>query len=65
MKIFTFAAKKIDEKQKPADIYDTCWFGVLVLVDYCLVKVSLVVSVWLICTKVFPSIFCVSIISCP
>ena len=30
MKIFTFAAKKIDEKQKSADIYDTCWFGVLV-----------------------------------
>ena len=65
MKIFTFAAKKIDEKQKPAGINDTCWFVVLVLVDYCLVKVSLVVSVWLICTKVFPSIFCVSIISCP
>ena len=43
MKIFTFTVKKIDEKQKPADIYDTCWFGVLV--DYCLMKVSLVVSV--------------------
>lgn len=63
MKIFTFTIKKIDEKQKPADIYDTRWFDVLV--DYCLMKVSLVVSVWLICTKVFPSIFCVSIISCP
>lgn len=63
MKIFTFTVKKIDEKQKPADIYDTRWFDVLV--DYCLMKVSLVVSVWLICTKVFPSIFCVSIISCP
>ena len=63
MKIFTFTVKKIDEKQKPADIYDTRWFGVLV--DYCLMKVSRVVSVWLICTKVFPSIFCVSIISCP
>jgi hypothetical protein len=37
MKIFTFAAKKIDSKLKPADIYDTRWFGVLVLVDYCLV----------------------------
>ena len=37
MKIFTFAVKKIDEKQKPADICDTRWFGVLVLVDYCLV----------------------------
>ena len=65
MKIFTFAVKKIDNKQKPANTDDIRWFGVLVLVDYCLVKVSLVVSVWLICTKVFPSIFCVSIISCP
>ncbi len=65
MKIFTFAAKKIDSKLKPANTDDIRWFGVLVLVDYCLVKVSLVVSVWLICTKVFPSIFCVSIISCP
>ena len=63
MKIFTFAAKKIDNKQKPANTDDIRWFGVLM--DYCLVKVSLVVSVWLICTKVFPSIFCVSIISCP
>lgn len=65
MKIFTFAAKKIDSKLKPANTDDIRWFGVLVLVDYCSVKVSLVVSVWLICTKVFPSIFCVSIISCP
>ena len=65
MKIFTFAAKKIDSKLKPANIDDIRWFVVLVLVDYCLMKVSLVVSVWLICTKVFPSIFCVSIISCP
>ena len=65
MKIFTFAVKKIDSKLKPANTDDIRWFGVLVLVDYCLVKVSLVVSVWLICTKVFPSIFCVSIISCP
>ena len=65
MKIFSFAAKKIDSKLKPANTDDIRWFGVLVLVDYCLVKVSLVVSVWLICTKVFPSIFCVSIISCP
>ena len=65
MKIFTFAAKKIDSKLKPANTDDIRWFGVLVLVDYCLMKVSLVVSVWLICTKVFPSIFCVSIISCP
>ena len=65
MKIFTFAAKKIDSKLKPANTDDIRWFVVLVLVDYCLMKVSLVVSVWLICTKVFPSIFCVSIISCP
>ena len=65
MKIFTFAVKKIDNKQKPANTDDIRWFGVLVLVDYCLMKVSLVVSVWLICTKVFPSIFCVSIIFCP
>ena len=65
MKIFTFAVKKVDSKLKPANTDDIRWFGVLVLVDYCLVKVSLVVSVWLICTKVFPSIFCVSIISCP
>ena len=65
MKIFTFAAKKIDSKLIPANTDDIRWFVVLVLVDYCLMKVSLVVSVWLICTKVFPSIFCVSIISCP
>ena len=65
MKNIYFCREKNDEKQKPADIYDIRWFVVLVLVDYCLVKVSLVVSVWLICTKVFPSIFCVSIISCP
>ncbi len=65
MKIFTFAVKKIDSKLKPANTDDIRWFVVLVLVDYCLMKVSLVVSVWLICTKVFPSIFCVSIISCP
>ena len=32
-----FCCQKINEKQKPADIYDTRWFGVLVLVDYCLV----------------------------
>ena len=37
MKIFTFAVKKIDNKQKPANIDDTRWFLVLVLVDYCLV----------------------------
>ena len=58
-----FCCEKIDNKQKPANTDDIRWFGVLV--DYCLMKVSLVVSVWLICTKVFPSIFCVSIISCP
>ena len=54
MKIFTFAVKKIDEKQKPADIYDTRWFGVLVLVDYCLVKVYLAESSVLVCIIVFP-----------
>ena len=52
MKIFTFAVKKIDEKQKPADIYDTRWFGVLV--DYCLVKVYLAESSALVCIIVFP-----------
>ena len=37
MKIFSFAAKKIDSKLKPANTDDIRWFGVLVLVDYCLV----------------------------
>ena len=35
--IYFCREKKFDEEQKPADIYDTRWFGVLVLVDYCLV----------------------------
>jgi len=32
-----FCCEKIDNKLKPAGINDTCWFVVLVLVDYCLV----------------------------
>ena len=56
MKIFTFAAKKIDSKLKPANIDDIRWFVVLVLVDYCLVKVYLSPSPSLICTIVFPLI---------
>ena len=44
MKIFTFAAKKIDSKLKPANTDDIRWFVVLVLVDYCLVKVYLAES---------------------
>ena len=41
MKIFTFAVKKIDSKLKPANTDDIRWFSVLVLVNYCLVKVHL------------------------
>ncbi|MBB1561162.1 MAG: hypothetical protein HG446_004645 [Flavobacteriaceae bacterium] len=52
MKIFTFAAKKIDSKLKPANIDDIRWFGVLV--DYCLVKVYLAESSVLVCIIVFP-----------
>ena len=54
MKIFTFAAKKIDSKLKPANIDDIRWFVVLVLVDYCLVKVYLAESSVLVCIIVFP-----------
>ena len=34
---YFYHQKKLMKKQKPADIYDTRWFVVLVLVDYCLV----------------------------
>ena len=54
MKIFSFAAKKIDSKLKPANIDDIRWFVVLVLVDYCLVKVYLAESSVLVCIIVFP-----------
>ena len=55
MKIFTFAVKKIDSKLKPANTDDIRWFVVLVLVDYCLVKVYLAESSALVCIIVFPS----------